>query len=180
MILNSPLNEPQKACLVGIDDRHTIELRQTDTFIGRSRENDVVLVTDLSLSRRHAVITKVDGTYYLRDLRSSNGSLVNGIAVEGMVGLKPNDELFLGRSRFLFCPTAKKLHDTPPFGNSEPTTILANPGRVPAIVALCRVFVRGVKNMVLAPEKPSLADLKFSIHRLRASHTEELLKGIQR
>lgn len=180
MILNSPLIESQKACLVGIDDRHTIELRQTDTFIGRSRENDVVLVTDLSLSRRHAVITKVDGVYYLRDLRSANGSLVNGVAVEGMVGLKQNDEIFLGRTRFLFSPTAKKLHETPPFGNNEPTTILANPGRLPTIMALCSVFMRRLKNMVLAPEKPSLADLKFSIHRLRASHTEELLKGIHR
>jgi pSer/pThr/pTyr-binding forkhead associated (FHA) protein len=182
MLLNSPFNESlTKAFIVGVDDRHSIELNRTDTFIGRSRDNDVVLVQDLSLSRRHAVITKVDGVYYLRDLRSSNGTLLNGVTVDGMVALNPNDEIFLGRTRFLFCPTAKKLHDTPPIGNNEPTTILPTPQAqpTPSLANLCNSFVSKLK-YALAPESANMHELKVSIARIRTSHTEELLKGIRR
>jgi FHA domain len=46
-------------------------------MLGRSRDCDCVL-TDPTVSRRHASLRYRDGTWWLRDLRSSNGTCVNG------------------------------------------------------------------------------------------------------
>lgn len=70
--------------------------------IGRATENDVVLDQDSFTSRHHAVITKVADVYCLRDLGSSNGTLLNGEAFTGMVVLNQNDEILIGRTKLLF------------------------------------------------------------------------------
>ena len=101
--------EAAKDILFGIDVNRAFELGAVDSYIGRSRDNEIPMMGDLCLSRRHAVITRVNGSYYLRDLRSSNGTVVNGTKVQGCVMLNPGDEIFLGRSMFLFCPSQEKL-----------------------------------------------------------------------
>jgi len=115
---------PQIANLVGVDDRTSYDLCKVDNFVGRSIENDIVLCDDVSMSRRHACISRIDHMYYLRDLKSSNGTLLNGLVVEGIVPLKQNDEIYFGRSRYLFDPTLIKLHETPPFGASVEETVI--------------------------------------------------------
>lgn len=180
MSLNHPFSDSLSgAVLVSVDDKRTFDLNSADTFIGRAKENDISLVADLSLSRRHAAITFVDGVYYLRDLRSSNGTLINGKAVEGIVALQPDDEIFLGRTRFLFCPSSHKLDSTRSYISEAETTILCNTS--PALNTR-------LQNMMLAfrrlrPAPPSnlreTSQLKPAMQALRASHTNELLRGIQ-
>lgn len=63
--------------------------------IGRSRQCDIVL-SDPNVSRRHAEIRPRGGSWVLSDLGSTNGSRVNGRAVERTEVLKPGDELELG------------------------------------------------------------------------------------
>jgi pSer/pThr/pTyr-binding forkhead associated (FHA) protein len=48
--------------------------------IGRERTNDVV-IDDPSVSREHAVISSVGNDHIIEDLDSSNGTLVNGVAM---------------------------------------------------------------------------------------------------
>jgi pSer/pThr/pTyr-binding forkhead associated (FHA) protein len=50
--------------------------------IGRSKENDIV-IDNIAVSRRHAQIEKQEGKgYVLRDLNSSNGTLLNNVQID--------------------------------------------------------------------------------------------------
>ena len=50
-----------------------------DTFtLGRSSENDNQIKNDSKVSRRHCKIFKRDNSFYIEDLKSSNGTQVNG------------------------------------------------------------------------------------------------------
>ncbi|HEY8504155.1 MAG TPA: FHA domain-containing protein, partial [Gemmataceae bacterium] len=77
--------------------------------LGRSPTNRIVLRDELC-SREHAEIFADDGSWYLRDLGSLNGSKVNRQPIHTDRRLAPNDEVQLGRSRFLF---VRKLDDLP-------------------------------------------------------------------
>jgi FHA domain len=64
--------------------------------IGRSRGCDVVL-TDISVSRRHARLIPRDGAWVLQDLASTNGTYLNGHPVS-RCQLRPGDRLALGEA----------------------------------------------------------------------------------
>jgi pSer/pThr/pTyr-binding forkhead associated (FHA) protein len=66
--------------------------------IGRSRECDVVIDDD-DVSRRHAALEVEDGVVYLRDLRSTNGTFLNGERVRGGIEILPGDAIDLGGVR---------------------------------------------------------------------------------
>jgi pSer/pThr/pTyr-binding forkhead associated (FHA) protein len=66
-------------CRTGDFAGATFEL-EGDTSIGRQRGNAVVLDSEL-LSRRHARIWEEDGTWWIEDLDSRNGTRVDGSAV---------------------------------------------------------------------------------------------------
>jgi adenylate cyclase len=70
--------------------------------IGRSDKNDVVLVDDLA-SRNHAMLQQSgDGLFYITDLGSSNGTLVNGSRIAAPVILRPGDHVKIGNHDFKF------------------------------------------------------------------------------
>lgn len=180
MSLNHPFFDSLSgAVLVSVEDKRTFDLKSGDTFIGRSKENDISLLADLSLSRRHAAITFVDGVYYLRDLRSSNGTLLNGKGVEGIVALQPDDEIFLGRTRFLFCPSSDKLQSAQSYVSEAETTILRS--TAPALNIRLQNMMLAFKRLKPAaqPGLQETSQLKPAMQALRASHTHELLRGIQ-
>lgn len=68
--------------------------------IGRDIGNDVVLSSP-NVSRFHAQIERVGQRYRVEDLRSSNGTFVNGERVEEAVWLKPEDTIRIGQYRFV-------------------------------------------------------------------------------
>lgn len=67
---------------------------QEDLLVGREADCDVVL-TDPTVSRRHAGLRFRDGHWILRDLGSRNGTLVNDARVI-RCQLHPGDRLRLG------------------------------------------------------------------------------------
>ncbi|WP_329625328.1 FHA domain-containing protein [Streptomyces sp. NBC_01255] len=68
--------------------------------IGRAPDNDVV-VSDLVVSRRHAELrAKPDGTYWIHDLGSHNGTFLNGRRV---VDARVTAEDIVGVGRCAFC-----------------------------------------------------------------------------
>lgn len=84
-----------------------VELSKAVTSIGRTSENDVAFTGDANISRSHAEIELRDGTYYLIDPGSSNGTTVNGEAVKGEIHLTDGDKIVFGGSastEFLFGP----------------------------------------------------------------------------
>ena len=64
--------------------------------IGRQADNDLV-VTDPGVSRHHAEVTSERGTCTLRDLGSTNGTLVNGTRVREHA-LRDGDRIHIGSS----------------------------------------------------------------------------------
>ena len=69
----------------------------TPVVIGRLPEVDVVL-NDPNVSRRHAEIVRSDDGIVIRDLRSTNGTKVNGMPI-AMANLGDGDEIIIGATR---------------------------------------------------------------------------------
>jgi pSer/pThr/pTyr-binding forkhead associated (FHA) protein len=66
------------------------------TYLGRSAENDVV-ANQSSVSRVHALVAKdVLGFLYISDLKSQNGTYVNGKRIDSNYRLQADDEVILG------------------------------------------------------------------------------------
>jgi DNA-binding response OmpR family regulator len=67
-------------------------LSQPETAIGRWQDNDVV-VDDRWVSRYHARIRHEGQQYFVEDLGSKNGTLVNGQRIAGPVELADGDQI---------------------------------------------------------------------------------------
>jgi len=79
-------------------DRFT--LSGTPTRLGRHPDSDISL-DDISVSRRHAEISRQGSEYVLRDAGSLNGTYVNQKPVESTV-LQQGDEIQIGRFRLIY------------------------------------------------------------------------------
>jgi pSer/pThr/pTyr-binding forkhead associated (FHA) protein len=69
-------------------------------LIGRSPECDVFL-DDVTVSRRHAELTRDGNVFTIRDLGSLNGTFVNRRRIESSV-LEDDDEVQIGKYRMTF------------------------------------------------------------------------------
>ncbi|MBX7044255.1 MAG: FHA domain-containing protein [Ignavibacteria bacterium] len=66
-----------------------------EVIIGRGNDNDIV-VSDGSVSTRHAKIFLDNGEVFIEDLRSMNGTFVNGKRIYGKTEIKASDRINLG------------------------------------------------------------------------------------
>jgi hypothetical protein len=69
-------------------------------LIGRSPECDIFL-DDVTVSRRHAELTRDGSVFTIRDLGSLNGTFVNKRRIESSV-LEDDDEVQIGKYRMTF------------------------------------------------------------------------------
>jgi serine phosphatase RsbU (regulator of sigma subunit) len=81
-------------CYSDAEGQHRISLEREITSIGRSPNQDIVM-SDLSVSRCHAVILREGGEYTVVDQQSTHGTFLNGARIQQGV-LKPGDLLQLG------------------------------------------------------------------------------------
>jgi hypothetical protein len=71
-------------------------------YIGRINGNDMIM-PDYAISKRHAIIDIEDGTYYLRDAGSTNGTKINGTRFgKKRVRLRDKDVIGFARYEFTF------------------------------------------------------------------------------
>jgi pSer/pThr/pTyr-binding forkhead associated (FHA) protein/ribosomal protein L40E len=78
----------------------TFLLENEETTIGRSPDCDIFL-DDVTVSRRHAVVTRKGNELEIRDLGSLNGTFLNRRRIEtGRLG--DDDELQIGKYRLTF------------------------------------------------------------------------------
>jgi pSer/pThr/pTyr-binding forkhead associated (FHA) protein len=70
------------------------------TVIGRSPECDIFL-DDVTVSRRHAELSRDADTFTIRDLGSLNGTFVNRRRIESAT-LQDDDEVQIGKYRLTF------------------------------------------------------------------------------
>ncbi len=94
-----------------VGTRHPIT--QDSTRLGRDPSNDVV-VDVISVSRHHARIILEGEDYYIEDLKSRNGTVVNGQALTARHKLSDGDEIEICEMCFRFF-----VGEPPPVGVTE-------------------------------------------------------------
>ncbi len=97
-------DSPDHNKLVRVNDEFAGEeftLSEIDNTIGRTDDN-FILLSDPSISREHALITRDGETYTLMDLGSSNGTRVNSEEVTGSTELQPGDLVEFGSVEFVY------------------------------------------------------------------------------
>lgn len=98
-----------------------IELREGDIVLGRSSECGVLLDSE-TVSRKHARVSVREGSVFIEDLGSRNGTFVNGRQIAEKVQVKPGDAVQFGDVRF-------ELFQTPP---AEARTVIMSQEAVPS------------------------------------------------
>ncbi|MDR2726008.1 MAG: sigma 54-interacting transcriptional regulator, partial [Candidatus Adiutrix sp.] len=73
------------------------------TILGRAPECDLIIF-DRSSSRQHAEISRTDEKYFINDLGSTNGTLVNDQPITVQTPLEPYDTIKIGQELFIFEP----------------------------------------------------------------------------
>ncbi|HVR45492.1 MAG TPA: FHA domain-containing protein [Candidatus Binatia bacterium] len=68
--------------------------------LGRDKGTEIVL-RDPEVSRRHARFESQDGVVFVNDLKSSNGTFLNGRRVTEAIEVRPGDEIDVGTTRIL-------------------------------------------------------------------------------
>jgi Nif-specific regulatory protein len=75
-------------------------LPANEVSIGRDSSNQL-WAADPALSRRHCVLVGNDGLFSIKDLKSRNGTLINGVPVEQQQ-LRHGDQIYIGDSVLIF------------------------------------------------------------------------------
>ncbi len=88
--------------LLAVTEGAAFELRPNRVLVGRSASSDVV-IGDPDVSRTHAVVFREGGRVWIDDLKSANGTRVNGVAVDGApVAISPGDQVAFGSATYSF------------------------------------------------------------------------------
>lgn len=79
----------------------SFRFHQDVTTVGRTNGNDLV-ISGRTVSRRHARLWFDNGRWYLEDLQSANGTLVNNVRIYQPVVLNDNDVISFGDEIVIF------------------------------------------------------------------------------
>jgi len=82
----------------------SIDLTEDNFAIGRKPDNNLS-IDDSTVSSRHAKIVRVQSVYFIEDLKSTNGTAVNGRSIE-RAQLHDADVITIGQHRLIFQDTA--------------------------------------------------------------------------
>ncbi len=88
-------------CAEGPEAGKEFPLADEELVIGRAPGN-AVLLSDTSVSRRHASVRRTSGGWAVRDLGSGNGTQINGEPVESETPLRNGDRIVLGDTALTF------------------------------------------------------------------------------
>lgn len=76
-------NMPLSGCLIEEDTKKRHDISQNKYVVGRSKECDLVLNSTI-VSKKHAEIICENGSFYVKDLNSSNNTYLNKATIEPM------------------------------------------------------------------------------------------------
>lgn len=153
-----------------------VELGGDRVCIGRDVGNDLVLPWDVEVSRVHALLEPLAGTWtVVDDDLSRNGTFVNGLRVRGRRRLNDRDVVRFGVTQLLYRDPADQAGATPRVsGHAAVAAITAGQRRV--LVALCRPLLDAVEPGATPPSNSELAgSLGVSTEAVR-SHLKTLFK----
>ncbi|MCK5793472.1 MAG: FHA domain-containing protein [Anaerolineales bacterium] len=84
----------------GFNKGEVFPLEADEIIIGRGEENEIVF-NIAEVSRTHAVLTKAEEGFMIKDLGSTNGTYVDKKKIGGKYLLKPGDTVMLGDAIYM-------------------------------------------------------------------------------
>jgi hypothetical protein len=90
------------AILINKETNERYPLTQSVSKIGRDKANTISLQNDSYVSRHHAWVLFIKGSYWAEDLGSTNGTLLNGEVLSERKQIFPGDRIKLGRTELVF------------------------------------------------------------------------------
>jgi len=72
-----------------------MDFDKAEVTIGRVQGNDIILPKG-NVSKRHSRIVLKDGRFIIVDLKSTNGTYVNGRKITSPIVLRPGDKVYIG------------------------------------------------------------------------------------
>jgi hypothetical protein len=96
-------NRGKKATICHVKSNERVAIKKPEFNIGKRSDNDFIIRTD-TVSRQHACIYREGDHYYIKDLNSSNGTIVNGNMIKSGVPVEINNgtRIVLADQEFLF------------------------------------------------------------------------------
>jgi pSer/pThr/pTyr-binding forkhead associated (FHA) protein len=133
---------------------------EDELVIGRQAAGAGSLGNDIEISRQHARIASgPDGRYLIEDLGSTNGTYVNGRAVESPITLETGDRIEMGASALIVQVSAP-----PPTPRSTPVTTTSGLAEGDGPPAAPETQVEGTEAGVdVAVEPPGLPRLSLKV-----------------
>lgn len=77
-------------------------LVQSVSKIGRDQTNHIPITNDHYISRNHAWVLQMQGGYWIEDLGSTNGTMLNGELLRERQQINAGDLLTLGKTELVF------------------------------------------------------------------------------
>lgn len=110
----------------------TVPLDRDRISLGRSSANELCYPDDAGLSRQHLALTRSNGSWFVEDLGSKNGTLMNGKRVDKKVQFGPGDRVSAGHLTIEFADAVGATDHTVVFVDhgesvsSASTTVVAS------------------------------------------------------
>jgi hypothetical protein len=156
--------------------QHLMALEGERLSVGREESQDLFLGWDAEVSRLHALLERLGGSWtVVDDGLSRNGTLVNGVRVRGRRRLNDRDVIQFGSTRVLFRDPIQGSDETPPAASSSAVAgVTAAQRRV--LVALCRPLVEATDGAGVPPSNAEVAaELTISVEAVR-THLKSLFR----
>lgn len=153
-----------------------VELQGERVVVGREAGNDLALPWDIEVSRVHAVLERLAGTWTIvDDDLSRNGTFVNGLRVRSRRRLNDRDVVRFGVTQVLYRDPAVEAWETPRVSDHGSVGAIT-PAQKRVLVALCRPLLDAVEPGATPPSNPELAEsLGVSTEAVR-SHLKTLFR----
>jgi pSer/pThr/pTyr-binding forkhead associated (FHA) protein len=117
-----------------------VELEGDKILVGTSKDADIAIDHDPTVSRRHAILERVGATWSIQDYGSTNGTYVNGQREFGTCQLRDKDEIMLGRTRLIYRVQAVDPESSTEVVDSAPAI---TPREREVLIELCRPRLSG-------------------------------------
>lgn len=107
----------------GPDGERVSQFEADEIVLGRigtvTLDDRSVTLNDRKVSKRHARLRRKTDGWYVEDLRSTNGTFVNGVRIVSACRIKVGDKLKLGSTKITIANVARPTTSSEPTG-SEP------------------------------------------------------------
>ena len=88
-------------------ERRLVTSSKPAITIGRRSDNDICIADPL-VSRNHAQLFRMGENYYLQDVGSRNGTVLNGVPISRPMELVPGDIIMAGGARVVYEPVSMR------------------------------------------------------------------------